>query len=83
LVQTSVHKNGEKDGLTKSYYESGQLESEVFYKDGIPVEGTRKEYDEKGNLKEVRKHSYYESGQLSSEAFYKDGVPVAGDNKRV
>ena len=49
------------DGVQKKYYENGQLNVEVTYKDGEPV-GTAKKYDENGHLQETQD--------------FKDGAPI-------
>ena len=52
------YKDGQEDGLYKTWYENGQLRFEANYKD-----------DERDGL--YRK--WYENGQLRFEANYKDG----------
>ena len=74
--------NGKKEGVQKSWYESGQLESEKNYKDG-KAEGIQKWWNEDGQLEDERnykdgeKHgvqkSWYRSGQLFFELNCKDG----------
>jgi len=70
------------DGLSKTYFESGALMSEMHYKDGVQ-EGKTKEYYESGrvkadlnykndNLDGVNKR-YYESGTVMEEELWKDG----------
>ena len=69
-------------GIVQDYYESGQLESEGIYKDGIE-EGLAKYYYENGQLESEGMlygpfeagywTYYYENGQLSQEGNYKEG----------
>ena len=40
----------ERDGLWKKYYQSGQIQSETTYKNGM-IEGVVREYYENGKLK--------------------------------
>lgn len=73
--------NGLKHGLLKWNYESGQLYTEQYYKEGIIC--SMKHYHKNGKLKsEVRYldgkkeglyKSYHESGKLSTESNYKKG----------
>ena len=66
----------------KKYYENGQLESEINFKDG-KYEGQWKWYYVNGNIKKEGNFkdgkneglwkSYYQNGQLKSEENYKDG----------
>ena len=68
-------------GIIKSYYDNGNLEFEVNYKDG-KKEGLFKRYYENGNLKsegnfkdgklEGLSKLYYENGNLESEGNFKD-----------
>ena len=51
-------KNGKLDGLSKYYYENGQLKEELTYNNG----------KEDGPFKE-----YYDNGQLKKEETYEDG----------
>ena len=55
------YKDGELDGLYRSWYENGQLDFEYNYKDG----------KEDGLCK-----GWYENGELSYETNYKDGVEI-------
>ena len=45
------YKNGKEDGLWKSYYENGQLESELIYKDGEIISTELYEYYDDQKLK--------------------------------
>lgn len=58
--------NGKPDGANKGWYEDGQLEWYINFKDGIR-EGTYK--------------WWYENGQLEAESFYKDGKLEGTQNK--
>jgi antitoxin component YwqK of YwqJK toxin-antitoxin module len=53
------YKDGEDDGLHRSWYENGQLEMEENYKDGA-LDGLWK--------------LYYKNGQLQLEQNWKDGI---------
>jgi len=65
-----------KEGVTKDYYENGQLKMEANYKDG-KLEGVAKFYYESGQLelegnykndkREGINKEYYECGQLKLE----------------
>jgi antitoxin component YwqK of YwqJK toxin-antitoxin module len=68
-------KDGQLEGITKTYYESGQLEWEGNYKDG-KREGIGREYYQSGQLKEeayimnralISQKKYDENGNLESD----------------
>lgn len=59
LVNT---KTGHKDGLYRSYYESGALKTEMIYKDGH-IEDTVKKYYDDG--KTIEEKSLYKNDQLN------------------
>lgn len=65
LVSEEFYKKGTVNGLSKSYYGSGQLLEELNYKDGV---------------KDGKWNQYFENGQLSQEATYVNGK-VEGDFK--
>ncbi len=46
------YKNNEFDGINTWYYENGQKKKESLYRDGVYIEKT--EWDEKGNIIEIR-----------------------------
>ena len=58
-IDMGTSKDGGLDGLWTWYYDNGQKESEVTYKDGEEIGSTRWEY--------------YSNGQKKSETTYKDG----------
>lgn len=63
--------NGETGGgVTKGYYESGQLEYEVIFKDKI--NGIYKEYYENGKQKSEGDFKF-EGEQLKGGLYFKDG----------
>ena len=77
-----VHtKEGEKEGLSKSYHENGRLEQEGNYKNGL-AEGVWKWYHENGQLAGEANNinglaegvvkEYHVNGQLSFEGNYKN-----------
>jgi len=81
------YKDGQYDGVQKTYYENSQLESEENYIDGKKY-GVRKTYYENGQLESEENYindkkdgvqkTYYENSQLESEENHtngkKDGV---------
>jgi antitoxin component YwqK of YwqJK toxin-antitoxin module len=83
LEAETPFKNGELEGVVKSFYESGILREEAPYKNGIP-DGIVKNYYENGKLKEEMPikngavdgtaKTYYENGKLMSEVAYKNDV---------
>ncbi|HIF15444.1 MAG TPA: toxin-antitoxin system YwqK family antitoxin, partial [Bacteroidetes bacterium] len=78
----SYYKEGNPDGLWRSWYENGQLKSEANYKEGNP-DGLWRGWHENGQLgfqsyyKEGNPdglwRGWHENGQLASEEYYKDG----------
>lgn len=67
--------NGKEEGVAIGYYENGEVQSKLNYKDG-KLEGTSKWYYENGNIKDELtftdnhleiKREYYENGQLAAE----------------
>ena len=65
--------NGKKEGVQKSWYESGQLESEKNYKDG-KAEGIQKWWNEDGQLEDERN---YKDGKLINQ--YSSSTILIGD----
>jgi len=75
------------DGLETLYYENGQKELEVTYKDG-KEDGPRTEYYENGQKKSEAtlkdgkfnglETMWHENGQKKAEATLKDNVLVSG-----
>ncbi len=71
-------------GPSKSYYDSGQIREEAFFRDGV-AEGPAKWYYEsgaleqeavfKGGVMEGFMRTYYEDGQIKQEVYYKGGLP--------
>jgi antitoxin component YwqK of YwqJK toxin-antitoxin module len=58
MIYDKVTKDGMKEGIEKSYYESGKLKSELFDIDTIPfVE------------QQLIHRSYYENGKVKEERF--------------
>ncbi len=80
-IQGKISK-GKREGEWLFYYESGQLERKVNYKDG-KREGERLNYWDNGqlrsksNFKDGRKEGerliYHKNGQLIKKSIYKDG----------
>lgn len=78
LTNYTSYKNGIITGK-KEYYENGQLEGKVFYKNG-KVDGVLYKYYENGQLELEASYSdgklngflkkYYENGQLQMEAYF-------------
>jgi antitoxin component YwqK of YwqJK toxin-antitoxin module len=76
------YKNDKLDGVSKTYYKSGNIKKTVEYKDG-DMHGAYTMYYEDSVLKSVKTYkngkidekaqSYYESGALKSEFEYKNG----------
>ena len=74
--------NGKKTGIWEEYYDDGQLESKVSYKDG-KRDGIWERYYFNGQLKSKGLYKndnydgiweyYYFNGQLSSKGLYKNG----------
>ena len=64
-------------GLCQCWYESGQLESEEHYANGILI-GTKREWYASGNIRAEtisrKSVEYYESGQIKKETFYVNGT---------
>jgi antitoxin component YwqK of YwqJK toxin-antitoxin module len=79
----SLNKKGEIEGKCLSYYNSGKLKSEYYYKDGI-MNGNSTEYYENGNVKlhsqmvggkqSGETKEYYESGKLYAVFHCSNGV---------
>jgi len=79
------YKNGKEDGVLKSYYPSGELNSEMPYENG-GKEGIQKDYYKSGKLKTTTTYKsnmlngtqkwYYESKQLKAEYTFKDDIGV-------
>jgi antitoxin component YwqK of YwqJK toxin-antitoxin module len=79
---SKVIKKNIKDGLNLSYYPSGELKSEINYKNG-KKDGIGKWYFKSGKLKyqgtwkngmqEGNESVYYESGQLKAQGSLKNG----------
>ena len=79
------NENGEKIGLWKTYFDSGELETEAYWVDG-KENGTFKTYYKNGNLKNVTNanngmmdgamKAYFENGTLRATGAFKE-------NKRV
>ena len=59
-LREANYKNGKREGLSKSYFENGQLKEETT--------------DENDKREGISK-SYYENGQLKSEINYINGKP--------
>ena len=53
-------KDGREHGLFERYYDSGQLESKGYYKNGKPSDGFYVSYKTNGQLK---RKGYYENGE--------------------
>ncbi len=74
--------NGFKHGITRRWYESGEIEYEIMYKNGN-LHGLSRVWYESGQLlfermykngkKDGISRRWYESGQLWYERMYKDG----------
>ena len=72
-----------QDGIQKSYYVNGNVESEISYVENVLV-GTSYWYYENGNLKEEKNYTngklngwvkkYFENGLLNEEYYVKNGV---------
>ena len=73
---------GKKHGLSEIYYENGQLEDKLSYKDG-KLHGPQNYYFQNGQLKNKSNfkdgkrngvsESYYETGQLEGKSNFKEG----------
>lgn len=84
-VKTVYERHNDSLGVEKTYYENGQLENEVEYKNGIE-EGLARVYYENGKLKisyshkSGKKHGnikfYYPTGVLKAEGKYDMGRPL-------
>lgn len=82
IAKTSAKPISKKDGINLSYYPSGKVKSEVFYKNG-KKNGSGKWYFESGQLKyegnwkngkqDGVEMAYFASGQLRQEAYLRDG----------
>ena len=72
-------------GIGYSEYFSGQLEQEIYYREGLP-DGIQKQWYESGQLKEEsnavpglgsnKVTVWYESGQMASVSLYEAGVKI-------
>ena len=84
-LTNQINENGKKTGLWKTYFDSGELETEEYWVDG-KVNGTSKTYYKNGNLKMVSNakndmidgsmKAYFENGTLRATGAFKE-------NKRV
>ena len=82
LKKVETLKNGKGDGVTKWWFENGQLEQEVFYKNG-ERNGARKRFFQNGQIREDLNYvndkmdglckSWFENGQQEREFIFKDG----------
>ena len=82
LKMTSEFKDGERNGLTKVYYENGAIQAESNYKNG-KLNGLTKVYSENGKLTTEAHYKddkvngsykeYYENGTIQVELNYKNG----------
>jgi hypothetical protein len=87
LTSFTTYKNGMKNGLSKKFFSTGNIEFEILYKNGLK-EGITKWYYEKGALYRVTTYKddeeegiqkkYYESGTLMAEIPYKKGKILPG-----
>ena len=78
----SINDGGERHGIQESYYENGQLDSKLNFKDG-KIDGLGESYYENGQLynkvnykdgkEDGLRESYYENGQLWFIKNFKDG----------
>ena len=60
MAQESTFIDGKMNGIIKSYYQNGQVETEVSYKMGVQDGPDRR---------------YSEDGKLLLDTYYKDGLP--------
>ncbi len=77
-----VNKEGNKDGISMTYFSSGELETEEHYIDG-KLDGIRTIFFKSGNKEIIENYKnhvidgpyqvFYESGKLSVEVNYIDG----------
>lgn len=63
------------DGVSKIFYENGQLRREEHFKDGRRVDGPVETFDENGQL---ASRVVYKDDNLVSEVYYKNGKPLNG-----
>ena len=64
-----------RDGVSKIFYENGQLRREEHFKDGRRVDGPVETFDENGQL---ASRVVYKDGNLVSEVYYKNGKLLNG-----
>lgn len=89
FLKNEISQNEKPDGVSKDYYQSGNLETIALFKNG-KQDGLTKAYFENGNLERevlfkggIQNGSfelYYENGNLKEEGLYKDGK-ANGPNK--
>ena len=76
------------NGMSKSYYDNGQLHAKVYYKNG-ELHGLQEYFHENGNLvgryktenglRQGKYEIYYDNGKLYRKTFLRNGVPVGED----
>ena len=87
VISKVIYKNGDPwDGNLINWYENGQNESEVNYKDG-KEDGLWTKWYKNGQMEREETYkegeedglgtSWYENGQKSSEGTYKDGKEIS------
>ncbi|BBA51207.1 hypothetical protein FV113G1_15560 [Fusobacterium varium] len=85
LVDDTVFKDGNRNGITKQYYnDTGNLRVEAYYIDGL-LDGKIKEYYQNKKLLSEITYShgkmnglakeYYENGQKKVEMYYENNIP--------
>lgn len=85
LVDDAIFKNGQRDGITKQYYnDTGNLQIEVYYTNGV-LNGAAKEYYQNKKLlreiiysygkREGLTQEYYDNGKKKIEMYYELDVP--------